>query len=188
MFLKQKGVIQFPHNCPMCGRKMSASSTSLASRNRFVIRCRSRKCLGYSTSVFAGSVLSGSKLPKDKFVSFCYEWLIGNKAGNIAKSLGMSSETVTDWSNYLREAVATDILYTDDGKIGGSGSVVEIDKSKFGKRKYHVSTPCIRSCLTTLFLTIALPTERSTCGRLLGVWRCGTTLPKRTESISRTSI
>ena len=53
---------------------------------------------------------------------------------------GCHTWTVTNWLNYLREAVAFDILETDDGKIGGPGRIVEIDETKFGKRKYHVRT------------------------------------------------
>ena len=44
--------------------------------------------------------------------------------------------TVTDWRQFVREAMA---VYLEDNsqKIGGPDKTVEIDESKFGKRKYH---------------------------------------------------
>ncbi|EFX60123.1 hypothetical protein DAPPUDRAFT_19746, partial [Daphnia pulex] len=41
-----------------------------------------------------------------------------------------------DWANFCRE-VAEDIVINNSEKIGGVGVVVEIDESKFGKRKYN---------------------------------------------------
>ena len=55
-------------------------------------------------------------------------------------ALGSSDKTITDWTNYLRESVTTDVLMNDECMIGGPGIYVEIDESKFGKRKCHVST------------------------------------------------
>ena len=51
----------------------------------------------------------------------------------------MSQGIVTDYYNYLREVVSLNLLMGDECQIGGSGIVVEIDESKFGKQKYHVS-------------------------------------------------
>lgn len=51
----------------------------------------------------------------------------------------LSSETISDWFSYLREVslAALDNLYAQNGQIGGIGHIVEIDESKFGKRKYN---------------------------------------------------
>ena len=45
-------------------------------------------------------------------------------------------ETVVDWYNLCRE-VYSEVLEKENAKIGGPGKIVEIDESKFGKRKYH---------------------------------------------------
>ena len=47
-----------------------------------------------------------------------------------------SYSTMVDWFNFARE-VCTSILEMDNEPIGGVGKIVEIDESKFGKRKYH---------------------------------------------------
>ncbi|CAH2088628.1 unnamed protein product [Euphydryas editha] len=61
----------------------------------------------------------------------------------------LSRATITDWFNYCREAV---VIYqiekqTFDGKIGGPGKIVQIDESKFGKRKIiKVGTLKVTGC------------------------------------------
>ena len=50
--------------------------------------------------------------------------------------MGLSSNTSVDWYNFYRE-VCDDVTMRTSNKIGGPGKRVQIDESKFGKRKYH---------------------------------------------------
>ena len=50
---------------------------------------------------------------------------------------------VIDWYNYCREVCADRVMNHNVGQIGGPGTTVEIDESKFGKTKYNHSR-CIK--------------------------------------------
>src|SRR5258705_3949260 len=51
----------------------------------------------------------------------------------------MSSETVSDYYMYCREVCVSGIetMLDNQGKIGGANHTVQIDETKFGKRKYE---------------------------------------------------
>ncbi|XP_052745401.1 uncharacterized protein LOC112053905 [Bicyclus anynana] len=51
----------------------------------------------------------------------------------------LSRATISDWFNYCREAVVLYFINQQEsiGKIGGPNKIVQIDESKFGKRKYN---------------------------------------------------
>ena len=65
--------------------------------------------------------------------------MVKNPQIHAKKEFGFSSRTVVDWANFCRE-VAIDAVFKHSEKIGGPGSVVEIDESKFGKRKFPIIT------------------------------------------------
>lgn len=50
--------------------------------------------------------------------------------------MGFAKQTMVDWANFCRE-VLYDYMITKGNPIGGPGATIEIDESKFGKRKYH---------------------------------------------------
>ena len=54
----------------------------------------------------------------------------------IIHEMGISSKTAVDWDNFCRE-VCDEVVMVRSSPIGGKGVRVQIDESKFGKRKYH---------------------------------------------------
>ena len=54
----------------------------------------------------------------------------------ISYQMGISSNTAVDWDMSCRE-VCEQIMLVKSKPIGGEGRTVQIDESKFGKRKYH---------------------------------------------------
>lgn len=50
--------------------------------------------------------------------------------------MDISSNTSVDWYNFYRE-LCDEIMMNQSQPIGGPGVRVQIDESKFGKRKYH---------------------------------------------------
>ena len=67
-----------------------------------------------------------------------YLWAIGNvECSFIRDQIGVSGTTVVDWENFCREICIELLEDRNYSQIGGEGIIVEIDESKFGKRKYH---------------------------------------------------
>jgi hypothetical protein len=69
-------------------------------------------------------------------MKFLYFWLTGVTNQQIQTFLGWSNDKVYYWHKYVRELVATVVL-SDTRQIGGQDIIVEIDASKFGKRKHN---------------------------------------------------
>ena len=68
-------------------------------------------------------------------LGFMHLWARGNKLIDIAHELDVNMRGCIDWASYCREICLQ--AYVDNPKqIGGCGKHVEIDESKFGKRKH----------------------------------------------------
>ena len=81
------------------------------------------------------SWLLDSKLPLQYIVELMYLWSQSFSVDEIMHELKLSKKTVVEWANFFREACFTTIVDASE-KIGGNGVEVEIDESKFGKRKW----------------------------------------------------
>ena len=60
-----------------------------------------------------------------------------DRGETVRKWVGINKNTIVDWFNLCREVCAVYMDQIETEKIGGVGKVVEIDESKFGKRKYN---------------------------------------------------
>ncbi|GJQ79880.1 hypothetical protein Trydic_g18327 [Trypoxylus dichotomus] len=51
----------------------------------------------------------------------------------------LSQDTIADWYQYCRETLVANFITLQEqtGQIGGQGRIVQIDESKFGRRKYN---------------------------------------------------
>jgi len=51
--------------------------------------------------------------------------------------LRLAHQTLTDWSLFCHEVTYDAIMVVRKVKLGGYGHTVNIDESKFGRRKHH---------------------------------------------------
>ena len=93
-------------------------------------------------SIRHNSWFSGSKLSIEKILALIYAWANNFTTSQAVHETSLddeqtSTEMVVDWYHYCREVCAERIIQHHKGLIGGPGTTVEIDESKFGKMKYH---------------------------------------------------
>ena len=87
-------------------------------------------------SIRHNSWLVDSKLKLEIILEFMYLWSQAFSIKEIMHELRLTNKTVIEWSTFLRECCVSTIIDAGEA-IGGNGVEVEIDESKFGKRKYH---------------------------------------------------
>ncbi|XP_069973902.1 uncharacterized protein [Penaeus vannamei] len=60
------------------------------------------------------------------------------------------NRTICDWASFCRKVLIFWCFENQSDKIGGSGEIVEIDESKFGKRKYNVGRVIVKAHTNTI--------------------------------------
>ena len=130
-YLTEEGILQYPEVCPRCNEKLVMTDDTL-------LRCWhcNKFQKQFVQSIFKGSFLFGCNGGKREMMIFLYHWLSGATAKQLRIYTGWSNDKVCRWTRNVEELVSTVILGTEE-QIGGPGIYVEIDESKFGKRKYH---------------------------------------------------
>jgi len=90
-------------------------------------------------SIYKDTFFGSTRLPANKVLLIAYLWLTKSLHTSMITQVGVNANTITNWTNSLRGLVTWDIENLDlaDAPIGGEGIIVEIDESKFGKRKYN---------------------------------------------------
>ena len=108
--------------------------------DRVPFRKKKKKGCSFSQTIFGKDTwFSKVKLDIETNVMFCnifirkcftYEFVMDE--------LKLSHRTICDWASFCREVCIDWAIKKTAKDIGGPGTIVEIDESKFGKRKYNV--------------------------------------------------
>uniref|UniRef100_A0A914D9W5 ISXO2-like transposase domain-containing protein n=1 Tax=Acrobeloides nanus TaxID=290746 RepID=A0A914D9W5_9BILA len=69
-------------------------------------------------------------------LGFTNLWVDNGSLIQICRQLEINIRTAVDWASYSREVLLC-IMIDGKEKLGGPDKIVEIDESKFGKRKYY---------------------------------------------------
>ncbi|KAF8790531.1 hypothetical protein HNY73_005540 [Argiope bruennichi] len=140
-FLKESGLIKTP-NCPICNVLMQVRTRNDVSDGysfvcqNSIIRGESRKMSGKQVSLRYGSWFNSSRLTIEEIFLLTFEIVIGTRTGEIKEQYFFGDSTLSDWRQFINERIL-EYVEENSEKIGGVGKIVEVDESKFGKRKYN---------------------------------------------------
>ena len=133
--------------CPLCNGETIKRKAPYPKDQCFVWRCNNPFCgtregkgtkgTRFQQSFFAGTFFAHSRKKKNEVLHFLWLMLTGATSKQIKATLGWSSGTIADYSRWYRELVTQSIRVGHSQQVEGQGVIVEIDESKFGKRKYN---------------------------------------------------
>jgi transposase-like protein len=139
LWLREKSLLEdFSGPCDRCdtGYLVLRKDRSY-SKDGYVWMCKRRDCYR-KISIREGSWFKNSHLTIPTILKLTYYWSYKLPNDYVKFQLGIGSDnTLVDWYNFAREVCVAIITEKDSELIGGQGEIVEIDESKFGKRKYH---------------------------------------------------
>ncbi|XP_036341746.1 uncharacterized protein LOC118751086 [Rhagoletis pomonella] len=142
-FSEQNGLMLRTKLCTTHRTPMAIYGMGSADLGSF--RCRKGPCRTKSSvSRAKGTWFENAKisLPHIFYMMHCYSGHYTQsqvKLENYVEGPCLSSRKITDWYNYCWEEVVYYQLEKEEhgAKIGGPGKIVQIDGSKFGKRKFN---------------------------------------------------
>jgi len=137
-FLQECGLLKREMPCSKCGSNMSLwKCKGVIDNLRW--KCakgkRGERCNG-TRSLRHSSWFTDSKLTLLEVMLLTHDIMEKRLSKDIQKEFQMDGHTACDWTRFCREVVL-DFIENKSEMIGGVGKEVEIDESKFGKRKYH---------------------------------------------------
>ena len=127
--------------CPTCSTQCRLDLRRKAFRcdKSYSVRKKKRRRCNFFVSIFKGTWFGKSQVDIETNFFLVYIYLSDTlfTYKYVENELGLSKTTINDWCSFVREVVLHWVL-GNKSKIGGVGTTVEIDESKFGKRKYNV--------------------------------------------------
>lgn len=143
---RERGILSASRVCSSCGELMVEEG--LARPDEKIWSCR-RTVNGarhqIRESIRTGSIFAGSHLPITAIIGVLYEWSRCTPVDETAFQLALGKDAVSAWFAKFREIACWSIERSDQRRIGGDGTVVEIDECEIGRRKYHRGRlPCQR--------------------------------------------
>jgi len=135
-FLYDVGLLLSKFTCPTCGNSMVLyAEPKLKDGYRF--RCRRRiyasRCAG-SMSIKHGSWFEHCNLTLAEVMFLTYDIVRRVPSHAIQREHQFGSSTIANWGQYCRE-IMLEYVKGSSQRIGGPNKTVEIDESKFGRRK-----------------------------------------------------
>ena len=154
-FMKEHSVLKSSLICPRpcisgkrmncCGKHMKIKVTN-DNKDKFMWCCRKvhwseKNNKKYVTkdvklSIRHQSWLVDTKLTLETVLELIYLWSQSFSIKEIIHELKISNKTAVEWCTFFRECCISTIIDNSQA-IGSNGIEVEIDESKFGKRKYY---------------------------------------------------
>lgn len=128
------GILRDRKYCSSCQQWMTIVKCST---QKFKDGCCWR-CPGgaHFQSIRSDSLLARKQISFSKFLHLLWLYCTFSSVCQAAVTLSMDLKKVRGFFKAIRQCMAADLL-SGDVMIGGPGQIVEIDESKFGKRKFN---------------------------------------------------
>ena len=117
--------------CPKCGGPACMRNK----KGEPVVLCSWRGCKK-QTTIWYNTPFYNVKVPIDRLILLLDLWLKKYNMNQMAELMGLSRQTISHLFKCFKEVIVPR-YYNHLQPVGGEGIIVEIDESKFGKRKYH---------------------------------------------------
>ena len=89
------------------------------------------------STCYKGTIFENSPLPSITLIKVIDMWIENVPCDLIASIAGIYRFSIFEICDKLRSLGGLDLYLNKFDKIGGNNAIVEIDESKFGKRKYN---------------------------------------------------
>ncbi|KCZ82132.1 hypothetical protein H312_00409, partial [Anncaliia algerae PRA339] len=132
-WLQEIEVIPVLKNCIKC---LGGHMRLIEYKNTFRWKC---KACSTAPSIFKDTIFFNNKLDLARLLDLAYYWSQDLNQQKVMHELKFSGhKTISKWYNKLQKLSYIILKENSRGRIGGPGHVIEIDESKFSKRKYNV--------------------------------------------------